>query len=188
VAKALEEEGTRGGSTLFFNMRGEASDRDIHVTLMQAEWALKKAPIHVDGTGGLTVEELCERARKTKVKHAGLALVVVDYLQLLRSGGPDATGQDYGKIAYALKALAVDLGIIVFATSELCRKQETSMLPLAVPELLERHTDVVCVLRRNAGKEGDSVMVDVLKNRQGPTVCGVSLLMDDWPGCDCGMV
>jgi replicative DNA helicase len=165
-------------------MAGEIGGPGLHGDLMLAAAQLQKVPFHLDDTGGLTAQELCERARKLKTEDAGMTFVVVDYLQLVRSGRPDGPGQDGERIAHALKALALDLGITVLLTSQLSRRDDPSMPPSARPELLENHADVVCVLRRSTGKEGESVLVDVLKNQHGPTACGVPLPMDEWPGGD----
>ena len=52
-----------------------------HAQLVQAADELSRAPIYVDDTAGLEVEELRSRARRLKRKY-GIQFIVVDYLQL----------------------------------------------------------------------------------------------------------
>src|SRR3712207_2056604 len=48
---------------------------------------LAKAPIYVDDTGSITMMEIRSKARRLKSKEPNLGLIVVDYIQLMTSGG-----------------------------------------------------------------------------------------------------
>ena len=48
---------------------------------------LIKAPIYVDDTASITMMEIRSKARRLKSKQPNLGLVIVDYLQLMTSGG-----------------------------------------------------------------------------------------------------
>ena len=54
--------------------------------LARAMGTLSEAPIFIDDSPTLSVMEMRAKARKLKAEH-GLALVVVDYIQMLQSGG-----------------------------------------------------------------------------------------------------
>src|SRR5690349_15043429 len=47
---------------------------------------IQEAPLYIDATGGLTIAKLTARARRLK-RMVGLELIVVDYLQLITTGG-----------------------------------------------------------------------------------------------------
>src|SRR3712207_8670926 len=48
---------------------------------------LARAPVYVDDTGSITMMELRSKARRLKSKEPNLGLIVVDYIQLMTSGG-----------------------------------------------------------------------------------------------------
>ena len=47
---------------------------------------LQEAPIYIDDTAGITVLEIKAKTRRLKARHPNLALVVIDYLQLMSGG------------------------------------------------------------------------------------------------------
>jgi replicative DNA helicase len=86
---------------------------------------LAKAPIYVDDTGSITMMELRSKARRLKSKRPDLALIVVDYLQLMTSGGPiENRVQEVSQISRQLKVLARDLDLPILAMSQLSRAVE----------------------------------------------------------------
>jgi replicative DNA helicase len=86
---------------------------------------LAKAPIYVDDTGSITMMELRSKARRLKSKEPSLALVIVDYLQLMTSGGPiENRVQEVSQISRQLKVLARDLDLPILAMSQLSRAVE----------------------------------------------------------------
>src|SRR5512135_576809 len=71
---------------------------------------LAKAPIYVDDSGSITMMELRSKARRLKSKHPTLGLIIVDYLQLMTSGGnAENRVQEVSQISRSLKVLARDL-------------------------------------------------------------------------------
>ncbi len=85
---------------------------------------LGEAPIYIDDTPSLTILELKSKARQL-VREQGVKMVVVDYLQLMRSGSKNQTReQEIGEISRGLKALAKELNIPVIALSQLSRNVE----------------------------------------------------------------
>ncbi|OLC98026.1 MAG: replicative DNA helicase, partial [Gemmatimonadetes bacterium 13_1_40CM_3_70_6] len=137
---------------------------------------------------GLTPLAMRSKARRLKAEH-DIALVVVDYLQLM-SGPGDAENrqQEISYISRALKALAKELDVPVVAISQLSRAPEQRGGEHRRPQLsdlresgaIEQDADVVCFIYRQEfydgpsdPKTGDSIEgqaeVIVGKQRNGPT-------------------
>jgi len=89
--------------------------------------ALENAPLYIDDTPSLSIFDLRAKARRLSSQF-GIKLVVIDYLQLMSSGGSNKTGnreQEISTISRNLKALAKELNIPVIALSQLSRAVET---------------------------------------------------------------
>ena len=102
---------------------GHLTDREFP-KLAMAAGRLADAPIYIDDTPALSVLELRAKARRLKRDPASkLGLVVVDYLQLMRSHeGKDSREQEISEISRSLKALAKELHVPVIALSQLNRR------------------------------------------------------------------
>src|SRR5918998_2546950 len=86
---------------------------------------LAKAPIYVDDTGSITMMEIRSKARRLKSKEPNLALVIVDYMQLMTSGvSSENRVQEVSQISRSLKILARDLDVPILAMSQLSRAVE----------------------------------------------------------------
>lgn len=167
-------------------------------TLTDEDWAalhaaadvLAKAPIYIDDSPGLSTLELRARARRLKAEK-GLGLVVVDYLQLMRSSRKtDSRELEISDISRSLKALAKELDIPVVALAQLNRKVEdrTDKRPILADlresGAIEQDADVIMfVYREDVYKfkkpserpdEGDAEII-IGKQRNGPV--GVAELM-----------
>lgn len=94
-----------------------------------AAMEIQESPLYIDATGGLSISKLAARSRRLK-RQSGLDLIVVDYLQLLTTGGDGGAGrsenrvQEVSMITQGLKALAKELGVPVIALSQLSRQVE----------------------------------------------------------------
>ena len=101
--------------------------------LMDAMGQLSAAPIYIDDTPGLTVNEVRSKARRLQAEH-GLDLLIIDYLQLMAGSGRrnDNRVQEVSEISRSLKGLARELDIPVLALSQLSRAVEgrTSHVPV----------------------------------------------------------
>ena len=85
---------------------------------------LKTAPLFIDDTPNISLLDLKGKARKLK-KESGIKLIVVDYLQLMRSGVKSTSReQEIAEISRGLKGLAKELNIPVIALSQLSRGVE----------------------------------------------------------------
>jgi replicative DNA helicase len=119
--------------------RAKGLSQEQMEALQRAARDARDVPLWFDDRAGLTIPQLRRRAeavgRKARARRdgegnagAGLALVVVDYLQLLR---PSAAAQrkysdvaEVSEISRALKELALDLAVPVLALSQLSREVE----------------------------------------------------------------
>lgn len=98
----------------------------------QEEWALlseatgklDNAKIFIDDSTDITHLGMRAKCRRLKAEH-GLSLVVVDYLQLMRSHkNVENRNQEISEIARGLKSLARELKVPVIALSQLSRAVE----------------------------------------------------------------
>jgi replicative DNA helicase len=87
--------------------------------------SLEKSPLFIDDTPNISLIELKSKARKL-VKDNGVQLIVIDYLQLMRSGmDVQNREQEIAEISKGLKSLAKELNIPVIALSQLSRGVES---------------------------------------------------------------
>jgi len=103
--------------------------------LQEHEWkqlnikvkGLEKAPLFIDDTPSLSIFDLRAKARRLKSQH-DIQLIIIDYLQLMTTGGSQKGGnreQEISMISRNLKALAKELNVPVLALSQLSRAVET---------------------------------------------------------------
>lgn len=94
----------------------------------QIEYAgqvLKSAPIMIDDTANISLLELKSKCRKM-VRENGVRLIIIDYLQLMRSGLYIGNReQEIAEISRGLKGLAKELDIPIIALSQLSRSVES---------------------------------------------------------------
>ncbi len=105
--------------------RGQIDDEEMR-RLIVASQALSAAPLFIDQTGGISIAQLCARARKLK-RQRGLDLLIVDYIQLLSGSAAKAAAgrvQEVTEITTGLKALAKELEVPIIALSQLSRQVE----------------------------------------------------------------
>lgn len=147
--------------------------------LAEAAGRLEQAPIFIDDTGSLTVQQMRGKARRLKAER-GLDLLIVDYLQLVQGrGDAESRQQEISDISRSLKALAKELNVPVLALSQLSRAVESRKPPIPMladlreSGAIEQDADVVIFIYReevydpNSEKKG---IADILvrKHRNGP--------------------
>lgn len=154
---------------------------DVHTRLSNAAERLSRSPLWLDESPSPTIAELRSRARRQAAK-SGCALVVVDYLQLVRA---DADGigreQAVASVTRGLKAMAKELDCPVVALSQLNRGPETRRVEDKRPMLadlresgaIEQDADCVVFLYRDivynrATEHPDRAEWIVAKQRSGP--------------------
>jgi replicative DNA helicase len=92
--------------------------------LTRAIGRLGDLKIYIDDASDLTAREMRAKCRRLRAE-AGLGLVVVDYLQLIRGGGrSENRTQEISEIARDLKSLAREMQVPVVALSQLSRAVE----------------------------------------------------------------
>ena len=102
------------------------TDEDF-LKMTQYSNAIAKAPLVIDDTPGMSVPMIRTRARRLAHKHGGIALIVIDYLQLMMSPGGKRSEnrvQELSEITRGLKMLAKELDVPVIALSQLSRSVE----------------------------------------------------------------
>lgn len=154
---------------------------------------LAKMPLFVDDSN-VTPVELRSKARQQKRDSAGLDLIVVDYLQLMRGAAPgrrrfENRTLEVAEISRSLKLLAKELDVPVLALSQLRRPDRRrahtrpELADLRESGALEQDADIVLLIHReqrrqkqteggpeNEGEEESPTRVIlVAKNRNGPT-------------------
>lgn len=140
----------------------------------------------VSETPAQTIEKMRIMARRHKRLH-GIELVVVDYLQLAKSGKRvDRREQEVAEISGGLKAIGKELGIPVIALAQLNRDMEKRAGAARRPMLsdlresgaIEQDADIIQMLFLNGQHDENdtSGILEVItrKNRNGPV--GTSLV------------
>ncbi|WP_299947962.1 DnaB-like helicase C-terminal domain-containing protein [uncultured Microbulbifer sp.] len=138
---------------------------------------LKGIDMVVDDQGALTINQIVSRARSEHCKNP-LALIVVDYLQLVRGGAGQSREQEVAKVSAGLKALARDLDIPVLAVcqfnSRIAGNGRPNLSQLGSSGLIEQYADIVALLYREDKDDFDvpgSGLMEVItaKHRRGET-------------------
>ena len=149
---------------------------------------LKKAPLYIDDTPGLSLLQLRSKARRMKERF-GIKFLVIDYLQLMNSGTRSESRQlEVSEMSRGVKAMARELDIPVLCLSQLNRAAEQReghrprMSDLRESGSIEQDADVVMMLHReeyyyrhdpdwlvaNPEKAGMGEII-IAKQRNGPT-------------------
>jgi len=147
--------------------------------LAEAAGKLEQAPIYIDDTGGITVQQMRGKARRLKAEK-GLDLLIVDYLQLMQGrSDSESRQQEISDISRSLKALAKELNVPVVALSQLSRAVEARKPPIPMladlreSGAIEQDADVVMFIYReevydqNSERKGIADII-VSKHRNGP--------------------
>lgn len=159
-------------------LTGENMTDDEHDRYASAISRARDIPLDLDEQGALRPADVRRKARKVKSR-GGLAVLVIDYLQLMVG---DSTGEnrtrEMTQITADMKALAKELKICVIALSQLNRQLEARpnkrpvMSDLRESGSIEQDADVILAAYRDDYYNEDSpdkglAELLVLKNRQG---------------------
>ncbi len=94
--------------------------------LVQISSEIGTSPLYIDDTPSRTLTEIAAVARRLKRKE-GLALIVIDYLQLIEPDNPrDPRQEQVARIARRLKGMSRELDIPVLCLAQLNRQAEAS--------------------------------------------------------------
>ena len=163
---------------------GFLAERDFP-SLTAAASRLAEAKIFIDDSAGLTILELRAKARRLKAQQ-DIKLIVVDYLQLLRSTtrrAQDNRQLEISEISAGIKGLAKELKVPIIVLAQLNRQPEARtggkprLSDLRESGSIEQDADLVGLLVRpeiyeddeeaRAEKEGEAELI-IAKQRNGP--------------------
>lgn len=154
--------------------------------LTNAASKLSQSRFFIDDTAGLSVMELRAKARRLKAQH-DIQLIIIDYLQLLRSTSRRAQDNrqlEISEISSGIKALAKELELPIVVLAQLNRQpdQRTGGKPrlsdLRESGAIEQDADLVGLLVRQeyydqdddgASEHAGEAELIIAKQRNGPT-------------------
>lgn len=142
--------------------------------------------IYIEDDVSVTGPEIRAKCRRLSNSEKGLALVVIDYLQLVTTGGRSESRQvEVSEISRSLKKMAIELDVPVIALAQLTRGAEQRkesnqprLVDLRESGSIEQDADLVMFLNRqdyfeekSADKKPTIVPVDLIiaKHRRGST-------------------
>ena len=136
--------------------RGKVSEKEFE-QFIETSKNIFELPLYIDETPAITIAAISNRSRRIK-RLFGLELVVVDYIQLMRSGRKMEFNrvQEISEITQGLKALAKELNVPVLALSQLSRAVEQrddkkpQLADLRESGSIEQDADVVMFVFREA--------------------------------------
>jgi replicative DNA helicase len=149
--------------------------------IMQTVRANGESPLFIDDSPNPSLLEVASKARRLKAEK-GLALLVLDYLQLMQAGGKyENRNLEIAAISRGLKQLAKELDIPVMALSQLSRQPERrgsdhrpQLADLRESGSIEQDADMVGFIYRdevyNPGEENKGLAeLIIAKHRNGET-------------------
>lgn len=141
--------------------------------------------IMIDDTPGITIGEIRAKCRRLASSEEGLALIIIDYLQLVSTTNKYAGNrqQEVAEISRSLKTLALELNVPIIACAQLSRAVEGRedkrplMSDLRESGSIEQDADIVAFLYRDdyynkeARMDDNNSVVEFIigKNRNGIT-------------------
>jgi replicative DNA helicase len=148
---------------------------------------MKEWPLYLDDSSFLTINQLRGKARRMKDRF-GIDLLIIDYLQLLRSESAQAKDNrqnEVAEISRGIKALAKELAIPIIILAQLNRRSEEAKAEPALHNLresgaIEQDADVVLLLHRTESEKDQDgnerqtgpvipYSLNIAKQRNGPT-------------------
>jgi replicative DNA helicase len=176
--------------------KGQVAQRDWP-KVVRACNELEEAPLWFDDSSDLGILDLRAKARRLHAQEqdrGGLGLIILDYIQLMRSDDHRANRvEQVGQISRGLKILARELEVPVVAISQLSRAPEQRTPPK--PQLsdlresgqIEQDADVVAFLYRadyyrDPDEEPDGLAdLIIAKHRNGPIGTRQLVFLDRFP-------
>ena len=173
------------GQINFSKFRNANFDNDDWKKLIEGISVLSSTNVKIDDTTGSTIADIRSKCRKLAATNEGLALVVIDYLQLINGSGKNNSNrqQEVAEISRGLKMMAMELHIPVIALAQLSRSVEARpdkrpmMSDLRESGSIEQDADMVGFIYRdeyynheagNDDKEYSECEFILGKNRNGP--------------------
>jgi len=142
---------------------------------------LKDLPLYIDDTPALTPQDMRARCRKVyRENDNDLALVMVDYMQLMQVSGPsEGRSQEISEISRSMKAIAKEFSCPIIALSQLNRSLEQRpnkrpvMSDLRESGAIEQDADIIAFIYRDEVYNEDTPdkgIAEIItgKHRNGP--------------------
>ncbi len=171
-------------------LKEERLTDDTYQRLADACETLYSLPIHIDDSSEITPLDMRGKCRRLKAE-AGLSLVIVDYLQLMKGNRKTENRvNEISEIARGLKSLAKELDVPVIALSQLNRGVESRddkrpmLSDLRESGSIEAEADLVMLIYRDAYYKEKTLQIEervfdadrveeaeliIAKHRNGPT-------------------
>lgn len=148
--------GSVGGIDMKRLQTGQLDDKDWQ-KVNEAMSELGETNIYIEDTSGITVSDIRAKCRRLANSEKGLALVIIDYLQLIQGGARYAGNrqQEVSEISRSLKTMALELHVPVIALAQLSRAVELRedkrpiMSDLRESGSIEQDADIVSFLYRD---------------------------------------
>ncbi len=163
------------------SVKGGSKDNNLWSTIFETKKILENSNIYIDDTTTITPSEILSKCRKLKAQH-GLDMVIVDYLQLMKS---EAKSQDKNRqqevadLTRSIKLAARELGVPIILLSQLNRESEkrSDKMPqlsdLRESGSIEQDADIVMFIAdfaaENVGEEDGALdyQIVIAKHRNG---------------------
>jgi replicative DNA helicase len=165
----------------FSRLRSNRVSQKEWTRIIQTVRSIGDAPLFIDDSPNPSLLEISSKARRLKAER-GLAVLVLDYLQLMQAGGRyENRNLEIAAISRGLKQLAKELEIPVVALSQLSRQPERrgsdhrpQLADLRESGSIEQDADMVAFIYRDEmynPKEENKGLAELIiaKHRNGET-------------------
>lgn len=161
-------------------IRNGKLDEEDWPKLTAAVTKLKDKPLFIDDTPALSPTDVRSRTRRVAREHGGVAMIMVDYLQLMQiPGSSEGRTAEISEISRSMKAIAKEFQCPVVALSQLNRglEQRPNKRPvnsdLRESGAIEQDADVIMFIYRDEVYNEDSpdkgvAEIIIGKQRNGP--------------------
>lgn len=141
-------------------LRSGFISKDSISRISNASKEIQQAPLWIDESSGLSINEMRAKARRMYNKHK-IGLIIIDYLQLISSTDSKMPReQQISEISRGIKAMAKELNVPVIVLSQLNRASEKERRAPRLSDLresgaIEQDADVVMILAKPIQKDDD---------------------------------
>ena len=171
---------------------GKISQRD-YVAIDKALSEIASTKLYIDDSPNIKLMDILSKARKLKMEHSDLALIMIDYIGLITTGNKKVESRqvEVSEISRQLKALARELEIPILVLCQLSRNVEQAKTGGRKPVIsdlresgsIEQDADVIMLLSRPDYQNKDSSNMKALTkdinepviNENGETISQVTV-------------
>ena len=171
---------------------GKISQRD-YVAIDKALSEIGSTKLYIDDSPNIKLMDILSKARKLKMEHPDLALIMIDYIGLITTGNKKVESRqvEVSEISRQLKALARELEIPILVLCQLSRNVEQAKTGGRKPVIsdlresgsIEQDADVIMLLSRPDYQNKDTSNMKALTkdtnepiiNENGETISQVTV-------------